>query len=153
MLNVLEGRTNVSDRVFKALFNGQWPKWSTHVCEKVLWKHGPKCLFGRPKSSYGEHKIARFFGRYYEVHVGNNICETYPRRIGQGLNDKSCMRYIMGLPNLASGSLANVVRRRLRRAAWLEASCEPRRDHQVRLMRTQTASPTGEPTRRGISAA
>jgi hypothetical protein len=47
-------------------------------------------------------------------HVGNNISETYPRRIGQGLNDESCilssmLSSFMGLPNPAWVSLGNVV--------------------------------------------
>ncbi len=47
-------------------------------------------------------------------HVGNNISETYPRRIGQGLNDASCMlnrmlSSLIGLPNPAWVSLGNVV--------------------------------------------
>jgi hypothetical protein len=33
---ILEIPTNTSDRIFKALFNGQSPKWSTHVCEKCF---------------------------------------------------------------------------------------------------------------------
>ncbi len=33
---ILKGRTKVSDRFFKELFNGQSPKWSTHVCEKCF---------------------------------------------------------------------------------------------------------------------
>jgi len=42
-------------------------------------------------------------------HVGNNICENYPRRIGQGLNDVSCilggmLSSLVGLPNI----IANV---------------------------------------------
>ena len=55
------------------------------------------------------------FERTHESsHVGNNICETYPRWIGQGLNEASCMlgsmlSSLMGLPNPAWVSLANVV--------------------------------------------
>ena len=47
-------------------------------------------------------------------HVGNNISETYPRRIWQGPNEASCMlgsmlSSWMGLPNPAWVSLGNVV--------------------------------------------
>ena len=47
-------------------------------------------------------------------HVGNNISETYPRRIGQGLNDASgilgsMLSSLMGLSNPAWVSLGNVV--------------------------------------------
>ena len=47
-----------------------------------------------------------------EYHVGNNISETYPRRIGQGLNDASCilgsmLSSLVGLSNPAWVSLGN----------------------------------------------
>jgi len=47
-------------------------------------------------------------------HVGNNISETYPRRIGQGLYDKPCilgsmLSSLIGLPNPAWVSLGNIV--------------------------------------------
>ena len=79
-------------------------------------------LFLLPKSSFGwgkiasrirdsQSNIARFRALF---HVGNNISENYPRRIGQGLNDASCMlnrmlSSLMGLPNPAWVSLGNVV--------------------------------------------
>ena len=48
------------------------------------------------------------------VHVGNNISEKLPRRIGQGLNDVSCIlgsmwSSLMGLPYPAWLFLGNVV--------------------------------------------
>ena len=48
------------------------------------------------------------------IHVGNNISETYPRRIGKGLNDASCMLIsmlssLMVLTNPAWVSLGDVV--------------------------------------------
>jgi hypothetical protein len=60
-------------------------------------------------------KIAPFcFATWVRNHVGNNISETYPRRIGQGLNYASCilismLSSLMGLPNPAWVSLGNVV--------------------------------------------
>jgi hypothetical protein len=47
-------------------------------------------------------------------HVGNNVSDAHPRRIGNRLNDESCMLIIMlssllGLPNPAWVSLGNVV--------------------------------------------
>ena len=70
----------------------------------------------------GDQIIAQFnlwspnedFGRRNKSHVGNNISETYPRRIGQGLNDASCilgsmLSSLMGLSNPAWVSLGNVV--------------------------------------------
>ncbi len=52
--------------------------------------------------------------QWFVAHVGNNICENYPRRIGQGLNDASCIlcgmiSSFVGLPNPAWVILANVV--------------------------------------------
>ncbi len=68
-----------------------------------------KCLSGHPKSSFGEHKCSSScdFDIYVIMmlcHVRNNIFETYPRRIGQVLNDVSCvlgsmLSSFMGLPN------------------------------------------------------
>ncbi len=31
--------------------------WATNHYWKVLWKHGPTCLFDLPKSSFGDHKV------------------------------------------------------------------------------------------------
>ncbi len=65
-----------------------------------------------------KHDINRVVGAcvslHLVTHVGNNISETYPRRIGQGLNDASCilssmLSSLMGLPNPAWVSLGNVV--------------------------------------------
>ena len=48
-------------------------------------------------------------------HVGNNICETYPRRIGQELDDASCIilggkfSSFTGLPNPAWASLTDAI--------------------------------------------
>jgi len=36
---ILEVRANISYRVFKELFNGQSPQWSTHVCKKCVEKN------------------------------------------------------------------------------------------------------------------
>ena len=53
-------------------------------------------------------------GAYGTIHVGNNIGASYPRRIGQVLNDVSCildsmLSSLMGLPNRAWVAGANVV--------------------------------------------
>ncbi len=56
----------------------------------------------------------RFDTTHVATHVGNNISETYPRRIWQGLDYASCilrsmLSSLMGLPNPAWVSLGNVV--------------------------------------------
>ena len=55
-----------------------------------------------------------FSGDAMIFHVGNNISEKWPRRIGQGLNDVSCilgsvLSSLMGLPYPAWLFLGNVV--------------------------------------------
>ncbi len=59
-------------------------------------------------------KSRSFCSPYHTAHVGKSICETYPRMIGQGLNEAACMlgsmlSSLMGLPNQAWVSLANAV--------------------------------------------
>jgi len=72
---------------------------STHVC-----KFFRKVVGAKSRS---------FCSPYHTAHVGNSICETYPRMIGQGLNEAACilgsmLSSLMGLPNQAWVSLANV---------------------------------------------
>ena len=43
-------------RISEALFNGSWPKLSTHDLEKCFEKSGFHLLFGLPKSSFGRGK-------------------------------------------------------------------------------------------------
>jgi hypothetical protein len=84
-----------------------------HVLQKLTGMHAP---FTRAGLACTPFNTTDPYLQYHRVscHVGNNISETYPRRIGQGLNDASCMlnrmlSSLMGLPNPAWVSLGNVV--------------------------------------------
>ncbi len=47
---------------FRSTFQrGEYLIWATLVW-KSLWKHVPKCSFGHPKSSFGEHKLQAIHG-------------------------------------------------------------------------------------------
>ena len=54
---ILEGRTNISEHVFEALFKGVSTGFGQRLVEKVLRKHVLKGWVVLPKSSFGEHKI------------------------------------------------------------------------------------------------
>ncbi len=79
----------------------------------VVW---PDCRVLTHASSFVKvvgAKSRSFCSPYHTAHVGNSICETYPRMIGQGLNEAACilgsmLSSLMGLPNQAWVSLANV---------------------------------------------
>jgi hypothetical protein len=67
-----------------------------------------------PLKSLSKIRISSFVHRSKIFVWGAYICENYPRRIGQGLNDASCMlggmlSSLVGLPNPAWEILANVV--------------------------------------------
>jgi dsRNA-specific ribonuclease len=54
---ILEGRTNISERVFEALFTGVSTRFGLHNVEKCFEKRFLKCLSDLPKSSFGRGKF------------------------------------------------------------------------------------------------
>ena len=55
---ILEGRTDISEGIFEALFKGEYTVFGKRIAEKVLRKHVLKGWFVLPKSSFGEHKLS-----------------------------------------------------------------------------------------------
>ncbi len=67
---------------------------STHVC-----KFFRKVVGAKSRS---------FCSPYHTAHVGNSICETYPRMIAQGLNEAACMhtrQYVIFVNGLAQSGV------------------------------------------------
>ncbi len=79
----------------------------------------PKRIEPTTSNASSCHCVRLYFGKpilqiFYQDTNGNNISETYPRRIGQGLKDVTCilgrmLSSLMGLPNPAWVSLGYVV--------------------------------------------
>jgi len=77
--NILEGGTKDEMRLFEALFNGYWPKLSTHALEKCF--ENPHFVFCSsfqifvwgPSEPCGEHKLRNFKARY--LTMKQTICE------------------------------------------------------------------------------
>ena len=54
---ILEERTNSWERLFEVLYNEVITRFGRHPFEKSFEEFAPNCSFGRPKSSFGEHKV------------------------------------------------------------------------------------------------
>ena len=115
---ILDWATKYEMRAFYWFVVYSYLKTSTHIIKKRSIAQRPVQLEHEMQSLRGARMLVVFckpiLAMLLQSHVGNNISETYPRRIGQGLNDASCMlssmrSSLMGLPNQAWVSLENVV--------------------------------------------
>jgi hypothetical protein len=89
---ILDGRTNVWERIFEVLFSRVSALYLGYIHLKLLRKYVPKCSFGLPKSSLGSINFVGFPG-FQNLRLGS--IKLLQKIVASQKTNMSCCYYLL----------------------------------------------------------